>query len=114
MATITRVLLIDDLDGSTDDVETVQFNAEGVDYQIDLTAANAERLRGNLARFIDAATLVKPSKRAPAKRDAKSAVVASNKQAVQEIRKWARQTGHKLSNRGRIPKEVRESYEAAH
>src|SRR3954449_3139195 len=45
MALITRVYLVDDLDGSEDDVSTVMFNLDGKDYEIDLSADNAERLR---------------------------------------------------------------------
>jgi hypothetical protein len=29
MATVTRTYLVDDIDNSTEDVETVRFNAEG-------------------------------------------------------------------------------------
>ena len=59
MALITRVYLVDDLDGSEDDVSTVTFNLDGKNYEIDLSAANAEKLRGKLSKFTDAATPVK-------------------------------------------------------
>ena len=51
MATVTRVLLIDDLDGG-EAVETVKFNLDRQDYEIDLSEANAGRLRDKLARFV--------------------------------------------------------------
>ena len=58
MTLITRVYLVDDLDGSEDDVSTVTFNLDGKNYEIDLSAANAEKLRGKLSKFTDAATKV--------------------------------------------------------
>ena len=45
MATVTHTYMIDDLDGSEDDVSTVLFALDKKDYAIDLSAANAERLR---------------------------------------------------------------------
>ena len=34
--------------------------------------------------------------------------------SAREIRDWARSNGHKVPDRGRIPSEVREAFEAAH
>ncbi len=53
MVTVTHTYMIDDLDGSEDDVSTVLFALDKKDlfaldkkdYEIDLSAANAERLR---------------------------------------------------------------------
>ena len=42
MATVTRTFLVDDLNGSTDDVSTVQFHLDKTSYEIDLTATNQE------------------------------------------------------------------------
>ncbi|GGM46119.1 hypothetical protein GCM10012275_16400 [Longimycelium tulufanense] len=50
------VQLVDDLDGSSsDDITTVEFALDGVSYEMDLTAANADRLRETLAPFVIAA-----------------------------------------------------------
>lgn len=114
MATVTRTFLVDDLDGSADSVETVQFNADGVNLEIDLSPANATRLREKLARFVDAAHPVKPAKApAPAKRG-KATVVATNKVNVQEIRQWAAQAGLQVSSRGRLSADLVEKFNAAH
>src|SRR6478735_4350669 len=103
MAIITRTYLVDDLDNSTEDVETVRFNAEGTNYEIDLSAANAERLRAKLARFVDAAHPVKPPVVASAKRGVRSkTTAAAAKQQTQDIREWAKQSGLQVSSRGRI------------
>lgn len=47
MAQKVQVLLVDDLDGGEAD-ETVTFALDGKTYEIDLTTANAEKLRGLL------------------------------------------------------------------
>ena len=56
MATVTRTYLVDDLDGSEDDVENVLLALDGTNYEIDLSAANARRLREKLERFVAAAS----------------------------------------------------------
>jgi hypothetical protein len=38
----------------------------------------------------------------------------SSREGTHAIREWARQNGHKVSERGRIPKPVMEAYQAAH
>jgi hypothetical protein len=111
MATITRTMLIDDIDGS-EAVETLQFNADGTKYEIDLSAANADRLRAQLARFVAAATPIKPPKTSPGKRSAKSPA-RSNKAELQAIREWAQKAGYQVSNRGRIAKTIQDAYNAA-
>ncbi len=47
------VQLVDDVDGTTsDDITTARFGLDGVAYEIDLTAANGDRLREGLAGFV--------------------------------------------------------------
>jgi len=112
MATITRTLLIDDIDGS-EAAETVQFNAEGTNYEIDLSSANADRLRDSLARFVAAATPVKPRKPSARGRASTTAPEASNKAHLQAIREWAQKAGYNVSSRGRIAKTIQDAYNAA-
>lgn len=113
MATVTRTFLVDDIDGSKEDVENVLLALDGTSFEIDLSAANAERLREKLARFVDAAS---PVKAAPTKRRAAkpAAVVTSNKEHVQAIREWAKAAGHQVSSRRRIAKTIQDAFEAAH
>ena len=115
MATVTRTYLVDDLDGSAEDVENVLLALDGTSYEIDLSAANAEKLRSKLARFVDAATPVKGSA-APAKRAAKAKAVPApaNRDQVQAIREWAKSAGYEVSSRGRISKAIKDAFEAAH
>lgn len=51
MAKRTQITLIDDVDGELAD-ETVQFGLDGVSYEIDLSQANADVLRGSAATWI--------------------------------------------------------------
>lgn len=46
--------LVDDLDGSTDNVQTYTFTLQGVRYAIDLSDANADTFFAAFAVFIDA------------------------------------------------------------
>ena len=113
MALITRVYMVDDLDGSEDDVSTVTFNLDGKNYEIDLSAANAEKLRGKLSKFTDAATKV-TSKGSAARRGSKAATVRAPRDQTQAIRDWARSNGFEVSDRGRISRSIQEAFEAAH
>jgi hypothetical protein len=114
MATVTRTFMTDDLDGSDDDVSTVQFALDGTSFEIDLSAANEERLREKLARFVDAASPVKQPKAAPTKRASKTVTVASTRDQTQAIREWAKAAGLVVSSRGRISKTVQDAFDAAH
>jgi len=59
MAIRVDFLLTDDLDGTiSPDVTTVTFGLDGLTYTIDLTVANAARLRRQLAMFIGVARQV--------------------------------------------------------
>lgn len=122
MATVTRTYLVDDLDGSQEDVENVLLALDGTNYEIDLSASNAGRLREKLERFVAAASPVKAAKSAPARRglqgkaatSARPAPVPSNRDQVQAIREWAKSAGYEVSSRGRISKAIQEAFHAAH
>ena len=51
MAQRTQIILIDDIDGG-DAAETVSFSLDGVSYEIDLSAANATKLRDDFASWV--------------------------------------------------------------
>ena len=96
MAQKFESFLIDDLDGGKAD-ETVRFSFDGRSYEIDLSAANAERLRASLQPFVAAACKARPAGRRGAGRRTPGSRTRSA-----EIRTWARTRGIKLSERGRI------------
>jgi len=115
MATVTRVVMTDDLDGSEDDVKTVLIALDKIEYEIDLSAANEARLRDNLAKFVEAATEVR--KKSVVRRGRRPAAVTStrpDKEQTLAIREWARANGHKVSDRGRISAAIQAAFGAAH
>jgi hypothetical protein len=57
MAQKTIVELVDDLDGGVA-AESVAFGLDGVEYNIDLSSANAKRLRDSLSVYVDSARRV--------------------------------------------------------
>ncbi len=59
--------LVDDLNGRTAD-ETVRFGLGGPEYEIDLSRANARKLRSALAPFVAKARRVRPAPRSAATR----------------------------------------------
>ena len=75
MATVTRTFFVDDLDGSTEDVQNAQISLDGADFEIDLSAANAARLRGKLAKYVEHGTRVTPQKTRRSQRVVKPPVV---------------------------------------
>jgi Lsr2 len=108
----TIVELIDDLDGGQAD-ESVSFSLDGVEFTIDLSKDNADKLRGLLAEFVEHAR--KTGGRKQRVTGAKTTVKAGGDKAQnQAIREWARSTGEKISDRGRIPQELVTRFQEAH
>jgi len=106
----TQVVLIDDIDGSDAD-ETVTFAIDGVGYEIDLTAAHASELRESFATWVGHA---RKAGRTVATTRTGGRRAGTDRAQLAKIREWARDNGHKVSERGRIPGSILEAYEAAH
>ncbi|MCL2780308.1 MAG: Lsr2 family protein [Actinomycetia bacterium] len=114
MAKKVQVTLVDDIDqGSA--AETVQFGLDGTSYEIDLSKANAKKLRDALATYIEHARRASGGRgaRRGASRTGR-APARTDREQVQAIREWARKNGYKVSDRGRVPATVMEAYHAAH
>ncbi|AFV90608.1 MAG: Lsr2 family protein [Acidipropionibacterium acidipropionici] len=105
MAQRVRVDLVDDLDGSPAD-ESVVFSIDGVNYSIDLSADNAQKLRDELGPWIGAA------RRTGGRRTRGRRPVGGP--TANEIRSWAQSEGLEVSSRGRVSNEIRAAYERAH
>lgn len=108
MAQKVNILLVDDLDGS-EATETIAFGLDGTDYEIDLNDKNAENLRSALAEYVAHARKVTGG-RGKSRRASSSSSPSVDKSAVRE---WAKANGYDVSERGRIPAEVQEAYDAA-
>ncbi len=110
MAQKVLVQLVDDLDGtSSDDIATVHFGLDGVEYEIDLSGSNADKLRKELDDFVAVARRTGGRKRRGA---APSSDTGSRGDAAL-VREWALENGFELSGRGRIPGHVTEAYQEA-
>ncbi|MET9885975.1 Lsr2 family protein [Streptomyces sp. NPDC006430] len=110
MAQKVQVLLVDDLDGGEAD-ETVTFALDGKTYEIDLTTANAEKLRGLLEPYTKGGR--RTGGRAGAGRAKGRAAATSGHPDTAEIRAWAKAQGMSVNDRGRVPQDIREAYENA-
>ena len=108
MAQKVNIVLVDDIDGS-EATETVSFGLDGTSYEIDLNDKNAAALRDALAAYVGHGRKVSGSRRGR-----RSSSSSAGGHTAKEIRDWARSNGHKVPERGRIPSDVREAFEAAH
>jgi len=106
----TRSVLVDDIDGSSHDVQTVHLEVSGTSYAIDLGPSNREALVHALQPYIASARTG---------RKARTAVVKSGSnghshtpQDVAAVRAWARSNGYDVGDRGRVPRTVWDAYAA--
>jgi len=104
-------MLVDDLDGG-EASETVEFGLDGTSYEIDLSEANAKKLRDTLAAYIAEGRRLGARRRSARGRAAAARPAGTGSAA--EIREWARSNGFNVPDRGRVSAEVRKAYEAAH
>ncbi|MGO4383653.1 histone-like nucleoid-structuring protein Lsr2 [Specibacter sp. RAF43] len=107
MAQKIHVTLVDDIDQSPAD-ENVIFGLDGINYEIDLSAGNAQALRDALAKYISAGR--RAGGRAVRGRGTPAPKAKSD---VGDIRAWARANGYDVHERGRIQADVRNAYYAA-
>jgi hypothetical protein len=105
MAQQVNSVLVDDIDGAPAE-ETVSFALDGKDYEIDLSAKNAAKLRDAFAPYIGHARKAAGRRRGGAR--------AASGPSPADIRAWARDNGFNVPDRGRVSSEVREAYAAAH
>ena len=109
MAQKIQTFFIDDLDGGEAEA-TVRFGLDGAEYEIDLSAQNAEALRTALARYVSAARRAPGSSKSPG-RAARRA--DANGFSSTEVRQWAKAQGIEVKERGRIPAGLVVKFKAA-
>lgn len=105
------VQLVDDINGVEAD-ETVSFALDGARYEIDLSAENAAKLRETLAMYIDNARKASRTTMRPA--GAPRRGTRADREQTAAIRRWARNNGHSIGDKGRIPIHIVEAYHANH
>ncbi|MDP9465793.1 MAG: Lsr2 family protein [Actinomycetota bacterium] len=104
----------------TQDVETVSFGLDGQAYEVDACEEHRQQMHDAFATYVGAARKAGGSagsgpRRASrgSGRPAASSGGGSDREEVQRIREWAREHGHKVSERGRLSSKVLEAYRAA-
>lgn len=107
--------LVDDLDGDVLEEgagETVSFSLDGASYEIDLSDKNAAALREAFEPWVMAGRRVSASGGSAGR--SRRAVRGGSKRDLAPVRVWARENGHQVSERGRVPEAVLQAYDAAH
>jgi len=113
LAQQTIVQYTDDLDGSPAS-GAVRFELDGRSYEIDLSDENADKLREIFAPYVAAARRAgggRGRQAAPSSPKARSATGRSREEMA-EMRRWLRENGYKVSDRGRVPNEFAQAYES--
>ncbi|MFD8493105.1 Lsr2 family protein [Amycolatopsis sp. NPDC059657] len=111
MAQKVFVQLADDIDGGEAD-QTVLFGLDGVEYEIDLSDANASELRDGLAQFVSAGRRV-GGRKLRAVSDTSRSMTTAERERSQAIRAWAVANGYRIADRGRISARVTAAFAAA-
>jgi len=111
MAKTTIVQVSDDLDGSANASE-VRFAYEGTEYAIDLSNKNRKALEKALRPYVEAGTKVS-GRRSVATRPARPKNSGNSAVDLAAVRAWAKENGHQVSDRGRLPKAVLDAYSAS-
>ena len=107
MAQRIQTLLIVDLDGG-EAADTVRFGLDGTEYEIDLSDAHSDEFRKALAQYLAHARRTGGTARIAARARRGSAAVDTAK-----VREWAKEQGIEVKDRGRVPANVVEQYQAA-
>lgn len=87
------------------DGQTVKFGYLGVDYEIDLSPAEADAFADALSAYLHAARRVGGRRKSSSR---------ASRDDLASVRAWAKEHGYKVSSQGRIAREVLEAYDAAH
>jgi hypothetical protein len=87
---------------------TRSFSLDGRDYEIDLCEKHSEKFDETMKRFADRARKVSTKVGRTKRR------TTAHRRRSAEIRAWAKRSGMEVSDRGRIPSQVIQKYEANH
>ncbi|MER7577792.1 Lsr2 family protein [Streptomyces sp. NPDC126514] len=112
MAQRTVVIYTDDITGEQgEDVALHTFSLDGIAYEIDLGTESHQKLLDALGPFLKSGRKVKGNTR---RRTGQRASGAEGGLDAGKVREWARSQGLTVNERGRVPREVIEKYQAAH
>ena len=105
--TTTVTEYVDDLDGSKAE-GTVAFSVEGTNYEIDLSKKNSAAMLKALKPYIDHARKVRGTR----SKAGSTSKASGRRKDLGAVREWAKANGYEVSDRGRIPAQVVEAYDA--
>ena len=113
MARKIQVLLTCDFDDDdTPAVETVTFSYDGGTYAFEACQAHLDEFNETMQHFVAHARREGSAPRGGGRTNSAGGHRAG-RASLGDIREWARANGYKVSNRGRIPEEVRQAFAAA-
>lgn len=116
MAQKVVTLYTDDLTGEESaDISTHTILVDGAGVEIDLTSDSHDKLMEALKPFLNAggARRVRGGIAGTARKGRARTAVAAAGHDASDIRAWAKENGHVVSDRGRVPASVKEAYESA-
>ena len=104
---------VDDIDGSEAE-RTFPFAVDGTHYEIDLSTQNIKEFHEAIAGFVESARKVKASGNSRQARKPSTSDSGRSREQTQAVRQWARQQGHHVNDRGRIPTAIQQAFDQAH
>jgi hypothetical protein len=104
---------IDDIDGAEAE-RTFSFAVDGTHYEIDLSSHNIKEFHEAIAGFVESARKVKASGGGRRVRKTSTSDPGRSREQTQAMREWARQQGHSINDRGRIPASIQQAFDQAH
>lgn len=104
MAQKVEIKHVSDLNEDIPADETVQFGLDHTDYEIDLSADEAQQMRGSLERFVKNA---RKMGRTPSARRKKKV----SRDDLPQIREYARARGYDIKDRGAVPARIIAEYD---
>ncbi|MFJ4036895.1 Lsr2 family protein [Microbacterium sp. NPDC090007] len=102
--------LVDDLDGSVledGEAKRLTFSIDGRAYEMDVSSESYQKFNDAVAPFVSAARRTGTHTSSPRRRANQKALDLS------AVRAWAREHGHAVSDRGRVPASLLDEYRAA-
>jgi hypothetical protein len=106
---------IDDIDGWEAE-RTFTFGVDGANYEIDLSSENIKAFNEAIAGFVAKARRVRASGSGRQARKTSASISGGgrSREQTQAVREWARQQGHSINDRGRIPVSIQQAFDQAH
>ncbi|MFF4591483.1 Lsr2 family protein [Amycolatopsis sp. NPDC001319] len=117
MAKKVTIEISDDTDGSPAD-QTIPFGLDGVTYEIDLSASNAEALRSALQPYMTVARRtggrrVKLAVGQSTDGTSKQPQTVTDHPTTHAIRSWAQNNGYEVAAHGRIARSVLDAHHSS-